>query len=105
MMDKLPDDIIRLIYSYLQNPKQIKYLNKNFCNIFTVEEAVYRIKNLILYNGINFNDLKNLYSLDCSYNELTILPDFLNNLTKLYCSGNQLTSLPDCLSNLKILFF
>ena len=33
--------------------------------------------------------------LDCSYNQLTSLPDLPTSLTKLHCFHNQLTSLPD----------
>ena len=39
-MEKLPDDIIKLIYSYTQNPKQIIFLNKTFYNLFPKEISI-----------------------------------------------------------------
>ena len=35
-MNNLSEDLIRLIYSYVQDPKHIKFVNKYFCNIFTI---------------------------------------------------------------------
>src|SRR5690606_26650688 len=42
----------------------------------------------------------NLYSLDCSYNNLTSLPVLPNSLSKLYCEQNQLTNIPTLNSGL-----
>ena len=36
----------------------------------------------------------NLKQLDCSYNNLTVLPELPASLTKLCCSYNKLTVLP-----------
>ena len=32
-MEVLPDEIIRLLFSYIQNPKQMMFLNKNFLRV------------------------------------------------------------------------
>ena len=48
-----------------------------------------------LFQEHSFEKISNL---DCSYNQLTSLPDTLpEGLKELYCSRNQLTSLPDAL--------
>ena len=42
--------------------------------------------------------------LDCSYNQLTSLPDLPTSLTKLHCFHNQLTSLPNLPASLTTLW-
>jgi len=85
-MNNLPDDLIKIIYSYLQVPKQFKFLN----SIFFKEEVLY---------STSHNLFKNLKKLNCSSNQLSSLPKCFNNLTKLYCFNNQLLSLPGNLKN------
>jgi Leucine-rich repeat (LRR) protein len=48
--------------------------------------------------------LGNLERLNCNYNNLTSLPDNLGNLSFLNCWGNDLTLLPENLENLKVLY-
>ena len=52
-------------------------------------------------NSERFVIYSHIIELDCSYNQLTILPE-LPNVQKLDCSGNELTALPE-LPNVKIL--
>ena len=83
-MNNLPEELIRKIYSYVQ-------------------EIVY---NLVIKRNFykrGFAWYYNLTYLDSSHNKLTSLPDHLENLTKLYCVGNKLTSLPDHLEKLIVL--
>ena len=47
---------------------------------------------------------KHLKQLNCSYNQLTSLPDLNENSQYLNCHHNKLTSLPDLNKNLKILY-
>jgi len=45
----------------------------------------------------NYNQITRI---DCSYNQLSYLPDLPSTLTFLHCSNNQLSSLPDLPSTL-----
>jgi len=49
----------------------------------------------------NLTRFKNLKVLDCSNNQLTLLPTLPRNLKILYCFNNQLMSLPTLPRNLK----
>ncbi len=104
-MNDLPDDLIRLLYSYIQNPKQMICINKNFFRILDKNEAIYRYK--MNYKNKewflkNYTDFRNLTRLHC-YNNLIELPDNFNKLTYLNCFCNNLIKLPDNLNNLTFL--
>ena len=90
-MNNLPEDLIELIYSYVQNPSQFKFINKYFCGIFNIHNTMYRfryaLKNYTWYNE-NLYKLINLTELNCSFNYLTTLPECLGNLKKLNCADN-----------------
>ena len=74
------------------------------------------IKNYILPNSLlklncSYNQLTSLPNLPnsleilcCSANQLTSLPNLPNSLKKLHCYGNQLTSLPDLPNSLESLW-
>jgi len=55
-------------------------------------------------NGCDENIAKNVVKLDCSYNNLTSIPESigeLKNLKELSCYNNKLTYLPDSIGNLR----
>jgi len=49
-------------------------------------------------------DYSKIECLDCSFNQLTSLPDSLENCERLWCSNNKLTSLPASLPECRILW-
>lgn len=62
-------------------PKYIRSLSIGNCKIETIKG--------------DFYDLKKLYQLDLSGNQLSFLPKLPKYLTTLYCNDNQLNSLPE----------
>jgi len=91
------------IYTYCNNIN-LKFVNKHFCNILTIENAVYSLKykNWLLIS-LSFN-LKNLTRLDLSCCKLDHVPDCLpKNLKNLVISYNNLNILENLPKNLEVL--
>ena len=82
---------INIRYNY----DKLNLFNVNCTNICYSNQKGDSIKNHILPNS--------LLKLNCSYNQLTSLPDLPNSLLELYCANNRLTSLPNLPNSLETL--
>ena len=76
--------------------KVVSQLAENISSVY-VDDS--RIESL---EGIQY--FKNLTSLSCEGNLLTVLPELPSRLTSLYCGRNQLTALPELPSSLTLLY-
>ena len=94
-LNSLPEDITVIDVSY----KNLKYL-PNLSRFKNLKELNCSHNELTILPELN----ENLQELFCCNNKLTILPVLNENLQVLYCGNNNLTTLPELNENLKILF-
>ena len=71
-------------------PENIEVIKVSKCNLTVIN---------------NLSRFTNLRILDCSFNELTTLPELPEMLLKLVCYNNQLTTLPELPDSLEDLFY
>ena len=67
--------------------------------------GILTIKNCPKFNWKCLKQLEFVKILDCSYNQLTQLPELPNSLKNLSCWNNQLTQLPELPNSLIYLYF
>jgi Leucine-rich repeat (LRR) protein len=67
-----------------------------YCKINRIKFAFSNIDGLLEFNRYN-----EITCLDCSYNELTKLPELPSTLRELHCLRNELTKLPELPTTLR----
>ena len=98
---EIPDsnfrNVLKLYYPNIFEGDKLNSILAETISFISVDDKV--IKSL---EGIQY--FKNITSLSCSGNQLTVLPELPSRLTGLYCGRNQLTTLPELPRSLTSLY-
>jgi E3 ubiquitin-protein ligase SspH2 len=77
---------------------------ETYLNSLSEDILIINISNKGIKSLPDLTRFKNLKTLKCYHNQLTLFPTLPQNLEELYCYNNQLTSLPTLPQNLKELY-